>query len=146
MANETCGFMSVLNAVQVAGKDSDEGEEGDSRYRGTLRGGEVQWVCLVRHFTLNAPLFVCVIALLTLHCTFCACVAVFFATAYVQQPGRVPGAVRRVLLQPQRDGRVPRPAARARLGDRADARGVGRRVPGAARPVSCTPLTPPQKS
>ncbi len=39
MANDTLSLTRLLNAFQVARKDSDESEEGDDRYRGTLRGG-----------------------------------------------------------------------------------------------------------
>ena len=41
MANDTSSLTRLLKAFQVARKDSDEGEEGDDRYRGTLRGGAV---------------------------------------------------------------------------------------------------------
>ena len=41
MANDTSNLTRLLKAFQVARKDSDEGEEGDDRYRGTLRGGAV---------------------------------------------------------------------------------------------------------
>ena len=41
MANDTSNLSRLLNAFQVARKGSDEGEEGDDRYRDTLRGGAV---------------------------------------------------------------------------------------------------------
>ena len=41
MANDTSSLTRLLKAFQVARKDSDEDEEGDDRYRGTLRGGAV---------------------------------------------------------------------------------------------------------
>ena len=41
MANDTSNLSRLLNAFQVARKGSDEGEEGDDRYRDTLRGGTV---------------------------------------------------------------------------------------------------------
>ena len=41
MANDTSNLTRLLNAFQVARKGSDEGEEGDDRYRDTLRGGAV---------------------------------------------------------------------------------------------------------
>ena len=41
MANDTSSLTRLLKAFQVARKDSDKDEEGDDRYRGTLRGGAV---------------------------------------------------------------------------------------------------------
>ena len=41
MANDTSSLTRLLNAFQVARKGSNKGEEGDDRYRDTLRGGAV---------------------------------------------------------------------------------------------------------